>query len=101
MQHNYEMMFIIRPDVDDETLTTTREKVFAKITEKNGEIADKDDMGKRRFAYEIDRYREGIYTVVNFKAEADVVKELDYVIGINDNILRHMIINVDEKYEKQ
>lgn len=100
MQHNYEMMFIIRPDIDDETLTATREKVFATITEKDGEITDKDDMGKRRFAYEIDRYREGIYTVVNFKAKADVVKELDYVIGINDNILRHMIINVDEKYAK-
>lgn len=100
MQHNYEMMFIIRPDVDDETLTATREKVFATISDKDGEIADKDDMGKRRFAYEIDRYREGIYTVVNFKAKADVVKELDYVIGINDNILRHMIINVDEKYAK-
>ncbi|MGA8942288.1 MAG: 30S ribosomal protein S6 [Thermoactinomyces sp.] len=101
MQHNYELMFIVRPDVDDETLAATREKVYATITGKNGEITDKDDMGKRRLAYEIDRYREGIYTVVNFKAEADVVKELDYVIGINDSILRHMIINVDEKYAKQ
>lgn len=101
MQHNYELMFIIRPDVDEETVAATREKVSATITEKNGEIVDTDDMGKRRLAYEIDRYREGIYTVVNFKAEANVVKELDYVIGINDHIMRHMIINVDEKYAKQ
>lgn len=97
MQHNYEMMFIVRPDVDEETLQATRDKVAQTIKENNGEITDTDDMGKRRFAYEINRYREGYYTVVNFKADAEVVDELDYTIRINDNILRHLIINVDEK----
>jgi small subunit ribosomal protein S6 len=97
MTHNYEIMFIVRPDVDEETLKAIREKVQATIMENGGEITNVQDMGKRRFAYEIQKYREGIYTVYNFKAEPNVVKELDHVIRINDNIMRHMIINMDEK----
>jgi small subunit ribosomal protein S6 len=97
MVHNYELMFIVRPDVDEETLNATREKVQATITANGGEIADVQDMGKRRFAYEIEKYREGFYTVYKFKAPTSVVKELDHVVRITDNIMRHLIINLDEK----
>ncbi|MBA4541920.1 MULTISPECIES: 30S ribosomal protein S6 [Thermoactinomyces] len=97
MTHNYEIMFIVRPDVDEETVKACREKVQATIAQHGGEIINADDMGKRRLAYEIDSYREGIYTVYTFRASADVVKELDHVVRINDNFMRHMIINIDEK----
>lgn len=95
--HKYELMFIVRPDVDEETLKATREKVQSVITAGGGEIIEVNDMGKRRLAYEINKYREGIYTVYTFQAGADVVAELDRVININDNIIRHMAINIDEK----
>jgi len=95
--HNYEIMFIVRPDVDEEGLKATREKVQATITGNGGEITDTQDMGKRRLAYEINKYREGIYTVYNFKAAANVVNELDHVIRISDDIMRHIIVNIDEK----
>lgn len=95
--HNYEIMFIVRPDVDEEKLKATREKIQATITGNGGEITDTKDMGKRRLAYEINKYREGVYTVYNFKATADVVNELDHVIRISDDIMRHIIVNMDEK----
>jgi small subunit ribosomal protein S6 len=95
--HNYEIMFIVRPDVDEETVKATREKVQATITENGGELTNIDDMGKRRLAYEINNHREGVYSVYTFKGEAGVVDELDHVIRINDNIMRHLIINIDEK----
>lgn len=95
--HNYEIMFIVRPDVDEETIKATREKVQATITENGGEITNIDDMGKRRLAYEINNFREGVYSVYTFKGEAGVVDELDHVIRISDNIVRHLIINIDEK----
>ncbi|RAL23396.1 30S ribosomal protein S6 [Thermoflavimicrobium daqui] len=93
----YELNFIVRPDVDEETLKATREKVQAVITNGGGEILEEQDLGKRRLAYMIDKYREGIYTIYSFNADADVVSELDRVININDNIIRHLTINVDEK----
>ncbi|MBA4494094.1 30S ribosomal protein S6 [Paenactinomyces guangxiensis] len=95
--HKYELMFIIRPDVDEDTIKATRDKVQSVITENGGEIIDTNDMGKRRLAYLIDKYREGIYTVYTFQAKADVVTELDRVININDNIIRHLVININEK----
>ncbi|WP_124728575.1 30S ribosomal protein S6 [Staphylospora marina] len=97
MVHNYELMFIVRPDVDEETLKAAREKVQSTIAANGGEITDVQDMGKRRFAYEIDKFREGIYTVYKFKAPTTVVKELDHLVRITDNIMRHLIINLDEK----
>jgi small subunit ribosomal protein S6 len=95
--HNYELMFIVRPDVDEETLKTTREKIQSVITEHGGEITDVQDMGRRRLAYMIQKFREGIYTVYNFKANAAVVNELNHTLNINDNVIRHMVINIDEK----
>ncbi|MBD1371991.1 30S ribosomal protein S6 [Hazenella sp. IB182357] len=95
--HNYELMFIVRPDADEETLKGTREKIQSIISDNGGELTNTDDMGKRRLAYEINKYREGIYTVVTFKADADVVNELNRVININDNIIRHMAVNIDDK----
>ncbi|TCS95500.1 30S ribosomal protein S6 [Hazenella coriacea] len=95
--HKYELMFIVRPDVDEETLKATREKVQSIIAENGGEVTNVDDMGKRRFAYLIDKYREGFYTVVNFQGKAEVVSELDHVLNISDYVIRHMTINMDEK----
>lgn len=96
--HSYELMFITRTDVDEETVKATRDKVESVITAGGGEIVSFDDMGKRRLAYEIDgKYREGIYSLCNFRSNPDVVSELERIININDNILRHLTINTDER----
>lgn len=95
--HKYELMYIVRPDVDEDTLKAAREKVAGVITGNGGEIVKSDDLGKRRLAYLIDKYREGVYTVVNFNAAATLVAELERVINIDENIIRHMVVNMDEK----
>jgi len=93
----YELMYIVRPDLDDENLRATREKVHSVITNNGGEIIEVNEMGKRRLAYEIKKVRDGVYTVVTFNATPEVVNELDRTIKINDNVIRHMIINLEEK----
>jgi small subunit ribosomal protein S6 len=95
--HKYELMFMVRPDVDEETLKATREKIQAIITKNEGKISHMNDIGKRRLAYMIDKYREGIYSVYTFKADAHVVNELDHVINIDENILRRVTVNLDKK----
>lgn len=88
---NYELMYIIRPDVEQETVQAVVER-FQGIIENGGEIVKQDLMGKRRLAYEIDKHREGTYVLVNFKAEPAVVSELDRVLKIADEIIRHIIV---------
>lgn len=103
--NNYEIMFIVRPDVDEENLKSTREKVQNIIAQHDGKIIEEKDMGKRRLAYifpfkqgnEPVKYNDGYYTVYNFEANTDVVDELNRVINIDDKVLRHLVINLAEK----
>lgn len=92
----YELVFIIRPDLDDEATEAVIEKVRSMIENNGGEIAKIDKWGKRRLAYEIKDLREGYYVVLNFKGESAVAAELDRVLKITDPVLRHMIVREGE-----
>ncbi len=92
----YEVMYIIKPDLDLEVIKEIMEKFHNIITEKGGEINKHNEMGKRRLAYEINDYKEGYYDLVNFTSEPDVVEELERVFRITENVIRYLIIR-DEK----
>ena len=94
---NYECMFILKPDMAEEATLAAIEKYSAIVTEGKGELVSVDKWGKRRLAYEIKDLFEGYYVLMIFKSEPAVVKELDRVMKISDNMLRFMIINIDEK----
>lgn len=87
----YELMYIIRPDIEQESVDSTIEK-FQGIINNGGEITKHDVMGKRRLAYEINKFREGIYILIHFNATSEVVAELDRVMGISDEIIRYLIV---------
>lgn len=89
----YELMYIIRPDVDQEKVDATVEKFKGIITDNGGEITSHDVIGKKRLAYEINKVRDGIYVLVHFTAEPAVVTEVDRVMRITDEIMRHLIVN--------
>lgn len=88
---NYELMYIIRPDVEQETVQAVVEK-FQGIIVNGGEIVKHDVLGKRRLAYEINKHREGTYVLVHFTASSDVVNELERVLKITDEVIRHMVV---------
>ncbi|QTH42902.1 30S ribosomal protein S6 [Cohnella sp. LGH] len=88
---NYELMYIIRPDVEQETVQAVTEK-FQGIIGNGGEIVKHDLMGKRRLAYEINKHREGTYVLVHFKGTSEIVTELERVLKITDEIIRHMVV---------
>lgn len=64
--NKYEIMYIIRPDVDEETQKAVVERFNNILTDNGAEIEKVTEMGKRRLAYEIENYKEGIYMVINF-----------------------------------
>ncbi len=93
--NKYETIYIIKPDVNEEGIKAIVEK-FKSIILTNGEIESIDEWGKRRMAYPIQDINEGYYVMMNYKAAHDIPKELDRVFNISEDILRHMIIRVDE-----
>ena len=84
---NYEITYIINPSLDE---AAKNDNV---LKNDGAEVVDSKDWSKRRFAYEIAGYTEGVYHIVNIKAEnADAINEFDRLAKINDGILRHMIV---------
>ena len=93
---NYELMFIIDPALEDEAKSATVEAVKG-IIEAEGEVSDVDEWGLRKMAYPIQKKPEGYYVVITFKAQPTLPKELDRRLRISDNVIRHLIVNKDEK----
>lgn len=91
IMRKYELMFIVRSDIEQEAVDAVVEK-FLNIIRDGGEIEKQEVIGKKRLAYEIDKHRDGIYVLVNFTAPAAVVAELDRVIKISDEVIRHLIV---------
>ncbi|MNC46508.1 30S ribosomal protein S6 [compost metagenome] len=86
----YEVMYIVRPDLEQEAVQAAVEK-FQGIIQNGGEITKHDVMGKRRLAYEINKVRDGIYVLVNFTAAPEVVAELERILKISDEVIRYLI----------
>jgi len=93
----YELVFIVKPDLDEEATDTLIGRIRGIVETNGAEVIKLEKWGKRRLAYEIKNYREGFYVIVNFKGDAAVADELDRVLKITENILRHMIVREDEK----
>lgn len=94
--NSYETIFIIDSTLAEEEATALKDKFIA-IIEENGELESVDEWGKRRLAYEINDRTEGIYYLVNFKADSEFPKELDRRYRISEGILRSIIIRKDEE----
>ena len=92
----YEVIFIIR-SMEEESTVAVIDK-FAKLIAANGGIITKEDRwGKRRLAYEIKKEAEGFYVLFYVTCEPKCVAEVDRVMKITDEILKHMIVRSDEK----
>ncbi|HZW82349.1 MAG TPA: 30S ribosomal protein S6 [Candidatus Deferrimicrobium sp.] len=92
----YEVLYILKPELDEETTSTTIEKFSTLINNNGGEVVSVDKWGKRRLAYEIDDRREGIYTLVNFNGVGATAKELERVFKITDGVLRYLITRKED-----
>lgn len=97
MTTKYEITYIIKPDVDDEAKKTIIDKYTKVIADNGGEMVEAKDWGKRRFAYEIEKYREGSYYIMTFTAEdAAAVNEFARLSKIDDSVLRSMTVKLDK-----
>ncbi len=92
----YELMLILRPNLEDEARDAALEKIRGLITADGGSVDSEDSWGKRRLAHEIDHTEEGDYQVVQFHATPAAVAELDRVLHITDQVLRFMIVRRDD-----
>ncbi|MDA8234380.1 MAG: 30S ribosomal protein S6 [Clostridia bacterium] len=91
----YELIYIIKP-LEEEATTAVVDKFKGLIENNGGEIVKLDKWGKRKMAYEINDFKEGFYILCNFKGEAAVAQELDRVLKITDEVIKHLIVKEEE-----
>lgn len=92
----YETMFIFKPDLEEETREKIIERFKNNITDNDGELVEVDEWGTRELAYEINDFKTGYYTVIDFRGNSDVIDELEYDFQIIDDIIRFLIVRTDE-----
>lgn len=95
--NKYEMMFIVKATIDEAKVAEVAENLKSVITSMKGEITDSKDLGQKKLAYPIKKEVTGFYFVVNFDANNEIVAELDRKARIDESVIRHMIIRLDEE----
>ncbi|EOT46651.1 MULTISPECIES: 30S ribosomal protein S6 [Enterococcus] len=90
----YEILYIIRPNIDEEAKSALIERFDTILKDNGAEVIESKDWEKRRLAYEMNGFREGIYHIVKISSPstAAAVNEFDRLAKINDDIIRHMIV---------
>ena len=91
----YEVMVILDPSLDERTVAPSLDTYLNVVRQDGGEVANVEVWGKRRLAYEINKNAEGIYAVIDLKAEPATVKELDRQLSLNESVLRTKVVRPD------
>lgn len=99
-QREYETVFILDPGLEESRVNDEIERATALIGEQGGSVDEVERWGRRRLAYEIGKKRDGVYTLIRYRAQGPVVRELERRLGINESVLRTLTVVVDPRYKE-
>ncbi|NLC67255.1 MAG: 30S ribosomal protein S6 [Clostridiaceae bacterium] len=91
MARNYEALYIINPQLEDEAIKGIVER-FKNLVESQAQLVSIDEWGKRKLAYPIEKINEGYYVLMEFSAEPDFPQELERVFRITDGVMKYLIV---------
>ncbi len=94
---NYEIMFIVKTTMEADKVKATVSAMKKIITDGKGKIVEEKEMGEKKLAYPIKKELNGYYYVLKVEATSDVVSEFDRRASIDETVLRHLIIKLDEE----
>lgn len=93
----YEIMFIVRPDLDEKALKETVKRLEKTLTDNKAVITLSKELGQKEFAYEIKGQKSGFYYLYNIDSNTDAaVKEFDRIASIDETVVRHLILNIEK-----
>jgi len=94
--NKYEIMFIVKSDLEEEARKNAVKTLEKTLTDNNATITLSKELGQKEFAYEIKKMKSGYYYLYNIETATDAaIKEFDRVAGINENIIRHLILKIE------
>ncbi len=100
MQRTYELMFIIRPDMPEEEQDKLISTVETQVGTAGGTVKHVEKMGKRRLAYIVRKFQDGIYVLLTLEGEGGMVKEVERRLRVTEPVIKFMTVRVDEEQKR-
>ncbi len=95
--NKYEMMFIVKATMESENVKATAENMKKLVTDLKGNVVEYKELGEKKLAYPIKKELNGYYFLMQFEANKELESELNRKAGLDENVLRHLIIKLDEE----
>jgi small subunit ribosomal protein S6 len=99
-QRQYEVVFIVNPDADDEEVTRLSDGFKQIVTDQGGTVTKHESMGRRKLAYEILHKTEGNFVLLEIEGSGKEIAELERRMRVNDRIIRYITVRVDEDRQR-
>ena len=93
---DYELVLVISPEVPEEEVPNTIERVSQFIGGRGGQMGEANRWGRRKLAYPIRQHAEGNYVVTQFKLDPSYVAELEASLNLAEDVLRHLVVRLEE-----
>ena len=92
----YEILFIVRPDLEESAIKATFKKFEEVLTSNGAKVLSSKEMGQKELAYEIKKHKSGYYFLINVESDFNAINEFDRLATISEEIIRHIIIKLDK-----
>jgi len=100
MNRTYELMFIVRPDMTDEDLDKLVSTLGTAVTSSNGTVKSVEKMGKRRLAYTVRKFHEGVYVLLTVEGGGTVMHELERRLRVTEPVIKFLTVRIDEEQKR-
>lgn len=94
--NKYEVMFIVRPDMEEAEIKKTADDMKKILADNGAKFLEEKSLGQKELAYEINKFKTGYYYLFVVEAESKATKEFDRVARINESLLRHLVVKVED-----
>jgi small subunit ribosomal protein S6 len=100
MNRTYEIMFIVRPDVEDADLDKLIEGFSGNVTSGGGEVKSVEKMGRRRLAYTVRKFNDGFYVLLNVAAPGALIGEIERRLRVSEPVIKFITVRMDEEEKR-
>jgi small subunit ribosomal protein S6 len=100
MNRTYEIMFIVRPDVEEADLDKLIEGFSGNITSGGGEVTNVEKMGRRRLAYTVRKFNDGFYVLLNVAAPGNLIAEIERRLRVSEPVIKFITVRMDEEEKR-
>jgi len=100
MQRTYEVMFIVRPDMVDEDQDKLISSLETSVSSAGGTVKNVERMGKRRLAYTVRKFQDGLYLLLTLEGSGQMVAELERRLRVTEPVIKFITVRVDEEQKR-